>query len=114
MSRPSRSRLALPATLALALACMSPASADILLVERAQAKPESALPARGASAAQVEARFGAPTQKLQPRGGQKRQWPTINRWVYPEFTVYFERDRVIDAVLNQAAPGEAGPKPAVR
>ncbi len=41
--------------------------------------------------AQVEARFGAPSSRMDPRGGQKRQWPTINRWVYPQFTVYFER-----------------------
>ncbi|MCW5579885.1 MAG: hypothetical protein KIS72_00870, partial [Luteimonas sp.] len=77
-------------------------------------KSQVALPARGQSTAQVEARFGAPAQKLEPRGGQKRQWPTINRWVYPQFTVYFERDRVIDAVLNQASASEAGPKPAIR
>src|SRR5690606_30142663 len=71
MSRTSRYRLAIPATLAIALACIAPASADVLLVDRAHAKPQTALPARGASAAQVEARFGAPAQKLQPRGGQK-------------------------------------------
>lgn len=98
-----------------ALLCVAgSASADTLLVDRAQSKDAAALPARGLSTAQVEARFGAPTQKLDPRGGQKRQWPTINRWVYPGFTVYFERDRVIDAVLNQASAGEVGPKPAIR
>ncbi|TWG92533.1 hypothetical protein L599_001900000210 [Luteimonas sp. J16] len=90
------------------------ASADTLLVERAQAKAHVALPQRGLTTAQVQARFGAPAQRLEPRGGQKPQWPTIHRWVYPEFTVYFERDRVIDAVLNQADPSEVGPKPAIR
>ncbi|TYT23879.1 hypothetical protein FZO89_16830 [Luteimonas viscosa] len=90
------------------------ASADTLLVDRAQHKAHVALPERGLSAAQVQARFGVPTEKLDPRGGQKRQWPTINRWVYPAFTVYFERDRVIDAVLNQAHTAEVGPKPAIR
>ena len=90
------------------------ASADTLLVDRAQAKSQVALPARGQSTAQVEARFGAPSQKLEPRGGQKRQWPTINRWVYPAFTVYFEKQRVIDVVANQAGPDEIGPKPPVR
>jgi len=99
---------------ALLLCVTGIASADTLLVDRAQAKSQVALPARGQSTAQVEARFGAPAQKLEPRGGQKRQWPTINRWVYPQFTVYFERDRVIDAVLNQASASEAGPKPAIR
>jgi hypothetical protein len=74
----------------------------------------TAHPARGLSMGEVEARFGTPQQKLEPRGGQKRQWPTINRWVYPQFTVYFERDRVIDAVLNQANATETGPRPAIR
>ncbi|MGJ4728526.1 hypothetical protein [Luteimonas sp. SDU101] len=90
------------------------ASADTLLVDRAQQKAQVALPERGLSTSQVEARFGAPNQRLEPRGGQKRQWPTIHRWVYPQFTVYFERERVIDAVLNQATASETGPKPAIR
>lgn len=98
-----------------ALLCVAaPAFADTLLVERAQQKSHVVLPERGLSAAQVQARYGAPSQRLDPRGGQKRQWPTINRWVYPQFTVYFERDRVIDAVLNQANATETGPRPAIR
>ena len=90
------------------------AAAETLLVERVQEERASALPARGESMAQVEARFGAPTERLDARGGQKRQWPAINRWVYPEFTVYFEKDRVIDAVANRAGENEVGPKPATR
>lgn len=113
MTRLSRPCLVLAATFTLAMLA-APAMADTLLVDRAQAKSQVALPARGATTAQVQARYGAPSQKLEPRGGQKRQWPTINRWVYPDFTVYFERDRVIDAVLNQASTTEVGPKPAIR
>ena len=85
---------------------------DTLLVERVQAEPGN-LPSRGLTMAQVEARFGAPAQRLDPRGGQKRDWPTIHRWVYPGYTVYFERTRVIDVVLNKADAGEIGPKPPV-
>lgn len=87
------------------------ASADMLLIDRAQQKPAAALPLRGDSMSQVEGRYGAPQEKLQPRGGQKRQWPTIHRWVYPAFTVYFEKSRVIDVVANQADANEIGPKP---
>lgn len=103
-------------TLALitALVAAPSAMADTLLIDRAQEKPAGALPVRGETASQVEARFGAPQERLDPRGGQKRQWPTINRWVYPAFTVYFEKHRVIDVVANQAAPGEIGPKPPIR
>jgi len=90
------------------------AMADTLLIDRAQEKPAGVLPVRGESMHQVETRFGAPQERLQPRGGQKRQWPTINRWVYPAFTVYFEKQRVVDVVANQAGPEEIGPKPPIR
>ena len=89
-------------------------SAETLLIERVQQEAAIALPARGQSMPQVEARFGAPSERMDPRGGQKRQWPTINRWVYPAFTVYFEKNRVIDAVANKADAQEIGPKPPIR
>ncbi|MCW4455044.1 hypothetical protein OK348_09555 [Flavobacterium sp. MXW15] len=88
--------------------------ADTLLIDRSKEKPAGTLPVRGQSMSQVEASFGAPQERLEPRGGQKRQWPTINRWVYPGFTVYFEKQRVIDVVANQASPEEIGPKPPIR
>ena len=90
------------------------APAETLLIERVQQVAPSALPGRGQSMVQVEARFGAPIERMDPRGGQKRQWPTINRWVYPTFTVYFEKNRVIDAVVNKADAQEIGPKPPIR
>ena len=83
---------------------------NTLLIERVQEEPAN-LPSRGMSMAQVEAKFGAPSDRLDPRGGQKRQWPTINRWTYPAFTVYFERSKVIDVVMTKADPNEIGPKP---
>lgn len=95
------------------LALAGTTSAETLLIERTQAENAVAMPARGQKMAQVEARFGAPTQRMDPRGGQKRQWPTINRWVYPEFTVYFEKNVVIDVVLNRAHASEIGPKPPI-
>ena len=98
----------------LALLSVSAVSAETLLIQRVQEENKSALPARGMSMAQVEARFGAPTDRLDPRGGQKRQWPTINRWSYPGFTVYFEKNKVIDAVANKADETEVGPKPPIR
>lgn len=110
--RRASSLLALPAAALLAVA--GSVSADVLLIERVEAQSQVALPARGLSMAQVEQRFGTPSERLDARGGQKSDWPTINRWVYPQFTVYFERERVINAVLNQAAPNEVGPKPAIR
>ena len=90
------------------------AQADTLLIERVQQENRAALPTRGMTMAQVQARFGAPASKLEPRGGQSQAWPVINRWSYAAFTVYFEKDKVIDAVENKASPGEIGPKPAIR
>jgi len=88
--------------------------AETLLVERVQEESRLTLPARGMGMPEVERRFGAPSERAEPRGGQKPQWPTIHRWVYPGFTVYFENSRVIDAVANRAGADEIGPKPATR
>lgn len=106
-------RLVLSGALLGAVSVPVVASAETLLIERVQEEP-MALPARGLTMAQVQARFGTPTDRLDPRGGQKRQWPTINRWTYPNFVVYFERDKVIDAVAVRADPTEVGPKPPIR
>ena len=59
-------------------------------------------PKRGMTMAQVEKHFGAPADKMAPAGGDAPRHPVINRWVYPDYTVYFERDRVIDSVANRA------------
>ena len=93
------------------LAIAGPVSAETLLIERVQEENPATLPARGQNMAQVEANHGAPAQRMDPRGGQKSQWPTINRWVYPAFTVYFENTRVIDVVANKTDATEIGPKP---
>lgn len=95
-----------------ALALPAAASAETLLIDRVGA--EKSLPTRGLSMADIEARFGAPMDRMEPKGGQHPQWPVINRWVYPEFTVYFEKSHVIDVVARKASPVETGPKPPVR
>lgn len=105
-------RIAVAPLLAL-LALSGAASAETLLIERVQHEGQALLPARGQSMDQVKARYGEPTQRLDARGGQKRQWPQINRWVYPAFTVYFEKSRVIDVVANKASANEVGPKPPI-
>jgi len=88
----------------------APASADVLLIERVRSA-DVTLPARGISMAQVETQFGTPVEKRAPVGGGHPQRPPITRWVYPEFSVYFEHDHVVDAVVNKASPLETGPKP---
>jgi hypothetical protein len=107
----------LPAAMLVAIlfAATAPqALAETLLIERVSEQAGMVLPARGMRMADVERNFGAPAHRLDPRGGQKRQWPTINRWTYSNFVVYFEKDRVIDAVAIRADANEIGPKPPIR
>jgi len=88
----------------------TPVAADVLLIDRVRTT-DVPLPARGISMAQVESQFGTPVEKRAPVGGGHPQRPPITRWVYPQFSVYFEHDHVVDAVVNQASPLETGPKP---
>lgn len=60
------------------------------------------VPTRGMSMAQVERRYGAPLAKLPAAGGDTPRHPTINRWRYNGYTVYFERSRVIHSVPDSA------------
>ena len=55
-------------------------------------------PQRGATMNEVEQTFGAPQAKTAPVGN-----PPISRWTYPDFTVYFERQYVIHAVVASAS-----------
>lgn len=68
----------------------------------ADAYEGSNMPTRGMSMAQVEKRFGAPAEKLASAGGDAPKHPTINRWRYNGYNVYFERSRVIHSVVDQA------------
>jgi hypothetical protein len=52
-------------------------------------------PARGMNMKTVEAKFGAP-QERHPAVGK----PAITRWDYPTFSVFFENEFVIDAVVT--------------
>lgn len=50
-------------------------------------------PARGITMSAVEAKFGSPANRHAAVGT-----PPITRWDYAGFVVFFERERVIDAV----------------
>lgn len=70
---------------------------------------EEGMPGRGASMSQVEKYFGQPQEKLAPVGN-----PPITRWVYSNYTVYFERQYVIHSVKNETSAESAAPvQPAV-
>ncbi len=52
------------------------------------------MPARGTTKEQVEADLGEPPNRVPPVGD-----PPISSWVYDEFIIYFEHDRVIHSVI---------------
>lgn len=93
--------------LLLTFALAPSAFADTLLVDRVERSSMAAVPARGALMAQVEAQYGQPERRFDAVGK-----PPIARWVYPGFTVYFEYNHVVHAVVNKSAATEKGPKPA--
>jgi hypothetical protein len=95
-----------------AASTLAPARADTLLMDRAHMSESMAHSMRGMSMGKVRQRLGEPARKLDRRGGQKPQWPVIDRWEYSDYTVYFARGRLVDIVLNHASPSEMGPAPA--
>lgn len=106
-------RMAFLLAISIGLPASLSAHADTLLIQRVQGEQGSAMPARGSSMASVEARFGAPRQKVAPVAGpgSRHRNPPITRWLYPGFTVYFENSHVVDAVQTRAGPHEIGPAP---
>ena len=70
----------------------------VLLVEKVQRDAPIATPSHGRTMQQVESGFGTPSQKVPAVGD-----PPISRWVYPDFTVYFEDEFVIHTVIRPEA-----------
>jgi hypothetical protein len=87
------------AALAIAVAVLISSSvrAETIAVDDQVSVRESNLdrPGRGMTMKTVEAKFGAP-QERHPAVGV----PAITRWDYPAFTVFFENQNVIHAVVN--------------
>ena len=106
-----------PVLTAIALAIVSASvapsvHADSLLMQRVQQEKGMSLPKKGMSMAEVERQFGAPTSKLDSRGGGSPKQPVINRWMYPGYIVYFERSHVVHTVLNTPAGNNTNPQAA--
>ncbi|KFN44468.1 hypothetical protein [Arenimonas oryziterrae] len=106
-------RITLSLALSFGLLAGAAAQADTLLIQRVQTEQGISLPKRGATMAQVEAQFGAPTQKFGAVAGpgSRKRNPPITRWAYNNFNVFFEYNHVVDAVVVKARPEEIGPAP---
>ena len=89
----------------LALVAFS-AQADTLLIDRHETGEAMPHPARGAQMSAVESQYGPPLHRVGPVGA-----PPITRWVYENFTVYFEHSHVVTTVVNKAHAEEKGPRP---
>ncbi len=74
------------------------AHADVLLIEEVRQAERMNLPENGHSKADIEAKFGAPVQKLPAVGD-----PPISSWKYGKYSVYFEHDLVLFTVLHKGA-----------
>jgi len=95
--------MALSLAAGLALSATGPVVADTLLVNQMSTAQATAAdrPARGASMASVESRFGSPTSRSAPVGQ-----PPITRWDYPDFVVFFEYNHVVHAVARRSATSD--------
>ncbi|MCC5864505.1 MAG: hypothetical protein JJU31_05285 [Wenzhouxiangella sp.] len=80
------------------LALVAPATADILLIEKVRERMLRDLPGNGLSMSEVEARYGAPLERHAAVGQ-----PPITRWIYADYSVYFEYQLVIESVLHHEA-----------
>ena len=83
-------------TLALLAGGALPAGAEVLTVPPGEESAQATIPQRGMSMTEVQRLFGEPQQKVAPVGE-----PPIARWVYGEYTVYFEHQYVIHTVRSR-------------
>jgi hypothetical protein len=92
-----------------ACAAASAAVAETIVVnEQVQVREaQMNVPKRGLTMSEVEKQFGAPVTRHATVGGSSAHQPPITRWDYGGFSVVFERDRVIDAVVTGAEPPAA-------
>lgn len=90
---------ALAALVAALIGCAisGPAAAETVVIDGHVQLEQSSIthPSRGTTMREVEARFGAPERRY-PAVGK----PPITRWDYPAFSVYFEYNRVVHAVVH--------------
>ena len=85
--------------LLVALGTATPALAETLSTDTGNPAAAGDHPNRGSSMATVESRYGAPSNRHAAIGS-----PPISRWDYPQFSVYFEHDRVLHTVVVSTAP----------
>jgi len=89
---------------ALLLPLAPAAQADVLEMPESTPSAATEKPTKGMTMNAVLATFGAPSTRHRPVGGSSAQQPPITRWDYPGFSVFFEHDHVVDAVMPGRPP----------
>lgn len=76
----------------------TPVQADTLVVDKVVKDQQADVqrPSRGMTMQAVSRQFGEPGERVAAVGE-----PPIARWVYGEYVVYFEKDRVLHTVLRR-------------
>ena len=74
------------------------ATADVLIIDEVRQAKRMELPKNGQSKADIETKFGTPAEKQSAVGD-----PPISSWKYDTYSVYFEYDLVLFAVLHPGA-----------
>ena len=85
--------------LLLGLQAATPALAETLSTDTGNPAAAGDRPGRGSTMTTVQGRYGEPSSRHAAVGN-----PPITRWDYPQFSVYFEHDRVLHTVLVRSAP----------
>jgi hypothetical protein len=89
-------KLRIVSAIALLAAFGAMANAQTANMSGATAASDAGRPTRGMTQASVESRYGSPIS-IEAAVGE----PPISRWVYADFVVFFEYDRVIHAVIKR-------------
>jgi hypothetical protein len=87
-------------TAAVLLLVLSPASAEVLLIDAINQAPINSAegvprPERGMTMDQVRQRYGMPASEY-PQVGE----PPITRWEYDQYSVFFEYQHVLTSVVH--------------
>ncbi len=97
--------LPITAVLCISILTASAVQADVLRIPISQqGSVNLQMPAHGDQQAQVLKQFGEPRLRHQSVGQ-----PPISRWDYPGFTVYFEKNTVVNSVQIHQPSGSSAP-----
>ena len=89
-------KLRIVSAIAMLFACGAIANAQNVSMDGATAGANDGRPTRGMTQTSVQSRYGSPDTVVAPVGD-----PPITRWVYADFVVFFEYDKVIHAVVKR-------------